>query len=167
MRKQNESSVSTNSEGSSEFDQIGHQLDKLFVFQDKPLGKEKRSILVDALLESGMPIQALLAGIQGLMHEDLQTLKLGTILAAARGHVEHTEQNHCDNCNGGYFSMVDDSKYQVALACMCPLGQEKARVQGLQRWNGQDTQIGRGGRLLTRRFAAISDDRKDWQSATT
>lgn len=132
---------------------IGNELTRLFLFQDRPFGKEKQAAFIDEIRGWGYPAGAIVSGIRKLMSEDLKSLKLATIKDAASDFV-HTEVTRvpCKYCDTrGIVSMTDENKYEFALACICANG-DRSRKSGLATWNGEKFQL-RGGRTLTLRFA--------------
>ncbi len=134
----------------SNADTIGEDLDKLFAFQDKHMTEKKKALLVDALLTSGIPLPAVTLGIRKLMNEDLNSVKLGMIFAAARSFVQRDEEsNSCPDCSSGMVVMRDEEGRWFSLACRCGIGANVARTHGLKRWGGLASQTS-NGRILTK-----------------
>lgn len=133
---------------------IGNELNRLFLFQDRPFGKEKQAAIIDEIRGWGYPAGAIISGIRKLMSEDLKSLKLATIKDAV-GDFVYTEvrvRTPCKYCDTrGVVLMKDENKYEFSLACICANG-DRSRKGGLANWNGQKFQL-RGGRTLTLRFA--------------
>lgn len=122
---------------------IGEELDKLFAFQDKHLSKEKRSILLDALATSGIPDAAIILGIRKLMNDDLPSIKMGTIFAAARAFVEGENYQKCDDCSEGYVVLRDEVGQWFSMACQCGQGSLR-HTAGLAHWKGEEHQLSNG-----------------------
>lgn len=133
----------------SEVEILGEELDKLFTFQDKHLTKDKRSILIDALLESKIPMGAIVLGVRKLQQDDLNSIKLGTIFAAARSHVQGDDEQRrgCKDCASGMVLMKDEGGRVFSLACRCSYGSNVQRTHGLKKWGGQSSQMS-NGRIL-------------------
>lgn len=121
------------------------ELDKLFMLQDRPLPEKKKSFFATELSASGLPYKSVLGGINKLKTEDLKTLKISTILDAAKEMFEPLEPEEdysCEFCNGrGRVLMRDAQKYVRALACIC---RNKFKAKGLTPWNGLSTQSEKG-----------------------
>lgn len=124
-------------------------LDKLFMFQDRPLNKEKKSFLANEISLAGLPYKAVLGGLNKLMSEDLKNIKFSTIIQAAKEMFEpeqDTENYSCDHCDGRGKVIMRDSEFRdFALMCFC---RNSFKGNGLVPWNGQITQSSRG-RVLT------------------
>lgn len=118
---------------------IGEDLEKLFAFQDKHLTREKKTILVKALLESQIPTGAIILGLRYLMNDDLSSIKMMTIIHAARMHIEPSTQNQCGNCSEGFVVMKDGDQRSFVLSCQCGFGMMR-RQNGLVQWKGEDRQ---------------------------
>jgi hypothetical protein len=128
---------------------IEEDLEKLFAFQDKHLTKDRRQILVKELMSSSIPIGAILLGIRKLMNEDLQSIKMGTILAAARSHVDRSEESKgCKECSRGIVLMNDEEGRFFSMSCNCSSGIGINMTQGLVRWRGMDAQMVNGRNLF-------------------
>lgn len=124
---------------------LGDELEKLFAFQDKHLSKDKSKILVQALLESNLPLKSILLGIEKLKNEDLSSIKLSTLFAAARSYVEQGEQiKSCERCTDGLISMKDHEDYRCAVACFCLRGQQRAKALNIVIWNGKEIFVNHG-----------------------
>lgn len=123
-------------------------LDKLFMFQDRPLNKEKKSFLANEISLSGIPYKAVIGGLNKLMSEDLKNIKFSTIIQASKEMIEpsHADENHsCDHCNGrGMVTMKDSECREYTLKCFCQNGY---KGNGLAQWNGQISQHS-NGRIL-------------------
>lgn len=134
---------------------VGNELDKLFAVHDRPLPTGKKAVLVQELVNTGFPIKAISAGIRKLMHEELRTIRLWDLLAAAREFLSVEQQvTQCESCNGGGIVLAyDDSKYRFALACICGNG---GRQAGLVRWTGGETQLSRGRMLVIETGFAVA-----------
>lgn len=132
--------------------QIEVELEKLFVFQDKHLSREKKAIIVNEILNANLPIGAVIQGIRSLMMEDLGSIKLGTLMHAIRKHVFKNEDDaeSCSECASGFLIMFDDQGRYFALACHCPAGQVRGRAHRIVGWKGLGTQHS-NGRMLCRR----------------
>lgn len=123
----------------TDFDLICQELDRLFLFQDKPLPKEKRASLADELLRTCMPIGAILKGISSLAMEELSSIKMSILLSAIRKFIEpEAESNSCPHCLHGIVLMRDSSGYQKAVACFCDIGKYRSNRLGLKIWNGDN-----------------------------
>lgn len=130
---------------------LGNELEKLFVFQDRPFSKEKKVLFIEELSLSGLPLPALLQGIRKLAAEDLKTIKLATIKEAANDCIVNSEEDtsKCDHCgHGGLVCMKDPEARMYALACKCRNGDRLVSAQKLARWDGHETMF-RNDRLLT------------------
>jgi hypothetical protein len=128
---------------------IEGQLETLFALQDKTLGKEKKSIWMNEIRNSGIPAKAILRGLEQLKTEEIPNLRFATVCTAARKYVEpdNRESARCEDCNGrGIILMRTPDRYQCALACRCANGGISGG--GLKQWNGQEMQMS-NGRLLT------------------
>jgi len=122
----------------AESEAVAHELEKLFVLQDRPLSKEKKIILVNELSKSGRPSASVIAGIRKLMDEDLRHIKKATILEAADDFISNEPQTvACDDCSEGMVLTRDDKGRYFSLACTCQNGNRHQ----LTRWNGQKTQF--------------------------
>lgn len=129
---------------------IGNELNRLFLFQDRPFGKEKQAAFLDEIRGWGLPAGAIISGIRKLMAEDLKTLKLATVKEAAREFISREEEvSKCQECMGGFIVMHAEDRRDFSLACRCLSGQGKKATMGLASWDGQDTQFSKG-RMLTR-----------------
>lgn len=132
--------------------QIGDELQKLFLLQDRPFSKEKSAALIEELEKSGLPAGALISGIRSLMHEDLKVVKLANILEASRDKLtaEEVKKTECDACDGrGMVMMKDDKFYEFAFACSCG---NALRVEHLKlaHWNGENFQLHHGNTFKLR-----------------
>ncbi len=134
------------------------ELDKLFVFQDKHLPKEKRAILIDEISKLNFPFGAVMAGLRSLMTDDLVSIKFPTIIAAIRQKMVPDEDAviECDDCLSGYVVMKDAQGRSFSLACRCLTGNVKAVAQGLTRWSGEDVQMSKS-RILTKPYQEKND----------
>lgn len=128
---------------------LAGELDRLFALQDKPLGKDKRAILVQEISRSGIPFKAVCQGIRKLVTEDLHSLKLSVIMEAALEFVfDRGDVVRCTDCNGiGIIVMKDEAKRWFALACQCSNGNAKVASMQLARWKGEEVQRGNSGLL--------------------
>lgn len=123
---------------------IANELDRLFALQDRPLNKEKKSALIDEIANTGIPAGPMLAGIRGLMAEDLKSIKFATIIDAARKLIVNVQEHRedCDFCGGvGSFPMKDENKYTYSLGCKCLNGSNLCDKEKLVQWNGEDRQF--------------------------
>lgn len=123
--------------------QVGEALKKLFTLQDRPMTKEKEAILTDELSLSGLPVGAVISGINSLKSEDVSTIKLSTLLSASRKFVEQREEpdSECGMCLKGIVVMKDEAGYEFALSCQCQMG---LGHKGYVQWNGENIQHSRG-----------------------
>lgn len=128
---------------------IGNELDRLFMFQDRPpLTKEKKACLVEELAAAGYPVKSILSGISALIAEDMKVIKLSALKNSieeffARGSSE--ERIACEHCGKrGTVFLRDEEKRWYAFACICANGTNTVRAAGLARWSGQGTQFHRG-----------------------
>ncbi len=131
---------------------IADELQRLFVLQGQHFSKEKSAIFLEELEKAGLPAGALIAGIRGLMNEDLSDIKLNRILAASRSKMtyETSEKVTCEHCDSrGLVMMRDANAYEFAFACTCS---NANRYVGHQKWNGESTQYQRE-MMFTKRFA--------------
>lgn len=133
-----------------EIGMIGNELNKLFLFQDRPFSKEKQSAFLEEIRGWGIPFNAIVSGIRKLKAEDLKSLKLAAIRDAASQFFFHGEENEkCSECLSGIILMRDEKNYQFSLACRCQRGNTKKMNLGLVGWNGEETQFSKN-RLLVR-----------------
>lgn len=130
-----------------EEEQIGEDLERLFAFQDRNLSKDKKSILVKSLLESGLPTGAILLGIRSLMNDDLSAIKMGHIFYAIRMFIEPTDYGDCDQCSEGFIISRDENGRWFALACNCIQGSLRKK-NGLVSWSGDERQFLKGRILI-------------------
>jgi hypothetical protein len=122
--------------------EIGNELEKLFILQDRPINKDKKAILVEELCLTGYPKSAILAGMKSLQAEDLKSVKFVHIVDAIKDKMTYEEEQatRCDYCDSrGMVMMRNKDRYQFALACVCVNG-NRFRSQGNARWNGQQFQ---------------------------
>jgi hypothetical protein len=129
------------------------EMEKLFALQDRPLPKEKKALLVSELGNSGLPAFAIIGGLKKLMVDDEVTkLTFPKILGASKAEVDPAgiyEIIPCDDCDKrGLVTMLDAEKYQYALACRCPNGQQWVD-RGHQRWWGEKSQVSSRKHILT------------------
>jgi hypothetical protein len=133
----------------TQFSLISDELEKLFVFQDKHLSKEKKAILVEEIQRYGFPQSAVIHGIRALMADDMPAIKLFPILASIRKFMIPEEQtSECKECLNGIVLMRDQNLYEFALACVCGRGKQINLTQRLMLWNGEETQLNHGRSLL-------------------
>jgi len=132
----------------NEQNSIEAELEVLFACQGKTLHKEIRPIWLNELVNSGIPHKAIIQGLRFLKSEEIQTLKLNTVLSAARRFIEFEQVSDCEDCNSGYIVMKDSEGRNYSLACRCSAGQMK-KNQGLVQWLGDSTQFS-NGRTLTK-----------------
>ncbi len=136
---------------------IANELNKLFLFQDRPFGKEKQGAFLDEIRGWNYPAGAIISGIRKLMAEDLKSLKLATIKEAAAGYIHRgdAERSKCDYCDGrGVVMMRDPNLYEFAFACLCSNADQPRASHRLATWNGEKFQV-RNGKTYTLRFADI------------
>jgi len=127
--------------------QIESEVEKLFIFQDKHITKEKRTILVQEILNQNFPVGAVIRGLNSLMAEDIPSLKLGVIFGSIRKFIAPEENAvNCDSCLGGIIVMRDQEKRSFSLKCNCPRGSQRSGL-GLMVWNGESPMMS-NGRLL-------------------
>lgn len=116
---------------------LAHEIERLFVMQDKHITEDKKSMIVSELEQCGLPFRAVVAGINKLCEEDVRYLKLTTIIGAARAFVAMEIPKGCEVCgHTGMVAMVSPDGYMFAMACRCDLGAYLAKKQQLARWNG-------------------------------
>jgi hypothetical protein len=127
---------------------IGEQCEKLFLLQDKPMNEKKKALLVEEILATGFPYQAIVAGLSDLMHQDLRLIKIHTILESIQEKLTYREADTgvtCTHCgSSGYVSLFDKAHRYFALACVCEKGERRVSVQHLNRWNGLGIQHSNG-----------------------
>lgn len=131
--------------------EVQRELNNLFALQDKNLTDKKESIWIQEIKNSGIPLKAMLQGIRSLKGEDVNKLTYFAILQAARRFLvpENELRPTCNDCHKGIVLMKDSENRMFSLACVCPLGQQKANAQNLVRWNGASSQTSRG-RILAK-----------------
>lgn len=128
---------------------VGNELTRLFALQDKAFSQDKRAIFIDELANMNIAAGAVIQGIRSLVHEDLKTIKIGMLMSAARGYVQHEPNGvACPGCSDGIVTMRDEKGYRFALGCLCARGAQRAKSARLAIWNGLETQY-RKGRTLT------------------
>ena len=130
--------------------ELANEIQRVFTLLDIPLGKEKKAIFVSELSTAGLPLGAILAGLNSLLKEDATAIKISTVLGASRRHLEpEFHGGNCNDCHGGFVVMKDDQGRRFSLACRCPSGHQKQMANHIATWNGEATMF-RAGRLLTR-----------------
>lgn len=123
------------------------ELEKLFALQDRPLSKEKKTILIEEMALMSLPFRALVSGIRQLMTEDLKSIKLWNIRDAAEKFVfaEAKPATECDFCEktGAVVMFARQGEYlrRSAFACTCENGKSFAAMHGAAQWDGQDVQV--------------------------
>ena len=130
---------------------IGDELEKLYALQDRPLGKEKLAFLLEEMATLNIPAGAWISGIRSLMSEDLKSVKLAHLYAAAKKFTvaEEAKTVRCDYCSGcGAVGMRDPEHRSWSLACICPNAEKLKKAWDLVRWNGEQVQISKGRRLV-------------------
>lgn len=131
---------------------IGELCEKLFLLQDKPMNEKKKALLVEEIIATGYPYQAIHTGLSDLMREDLRTIKIHTILEAIREKLTtriEVEVN-CGHCRGsGFAILIDNTHRYFSLACTCDSGFNRGRALKIAKWNGQESQE-IDGRVLCR-----------------
>lgn len=121
---------------------IGNELNKLFLFQDRPFSKDKQAAFLEEIRGWGLPAGAIISGIRKLKSEDLKSLKLTTIREASHDFIAYSEETEkCDACISGVIIMHDEEKRQFALSCNCPRGRMVRNNSNLTGWNGANTQF--------------------------
>ncbi len=130
---------------------VGFKLTGLFLAQDKALNKEKAQFLIDELSRMGIPSPAVLRGIDGLMLEDLKSLKLVTIVNAARENFKPKSEQHadCASCETGVVTMQRENLSRTGFACICSRGEfwKNDKPRQMAAWNGQEFQTHNGVNL--------------------
>lgn len=128
---------------------IGDELEKLFVFQDKHLSREKKAIFVEEIEKTRFPIAAVIQGIRSLVGEDLASVKLARIMSSIRSFMDssQTVAETCRKCLDGVVVARDDRKYLFSLGCECARGAQRSVALGITRWNGEQSMMAKG-RLL-------------------
>ena len=128
----------------TEIESIKAALERLFVLQDKGAGARKVDLFVEEILNNGFPFGAILAGIRDLQHENLQQIKLGTILESIRNKIHYeapADEPRCNYCDGmGMVSLANEKGYAFSFACVCAKGGQFEKSFPLQRWNGRLSQ---------------------------
>lgn len=130
--------------------EINDCLEKLFVFQDKPISDNKKAILVTELLDMGFPFLAIVQGLKDLYQADLRNLKLAVIVDSIRKRIDvEAGLVECPYClRGGAVLLLDiETRFQYALACKCSNGDITQKFQKLVRWNGLNEQLSNGKKL--------------------
>lgn len=130
--------------------EIGECLEKLYIFQDKPINENKKAILVKELMDLGLPYLAIVQGIKDLYQADLRVLKLVALIDAIRKRIDYESGKvDCEYCNKNGAVMMKDMNYgdYFALACKCSNGDIVHRFQKLVVWNGMDVQISNNKQL--------------------
>ena len=118
--------------------ELAREIERLFVFQDRPLPASRTTMIVKELSESGIPFRAIMAGIKKLCAEDLKQIKISTIFQAAREFMVFEEPKGCGFCHGtGFVDMVNKDMCPIVYPCACEKGKWLARNQKLTQWNGK------------------------------
>lgn len=132
---------------------IANELSRLFLFQDRPFGKDKQVAFLDDIRGWGLPSGAIILGLRKLMAEDLKSLRLATIKDAAMEFVHHesVEKKNCEYCEKrGVVFMRDDAHYEFSFACPCINGDRFRIAHRLVTWNGDAVQLHRGKKFHLR-----------------
>ena len=131
---------------------VANELEKLFAFQDRSLGKEKKALLIQEIGTMGIPAGALIKGIRSLMADDLKTIKLADIRDSALKFVFDVHESvACGDCGqSGIIVMADEKRRLFSLACSCRNGIRAKTGLGLAYWAGQDLQISPRVGVMTR-----------------
>jgi hypothetical protein len=124
----------------TETESVRAALERLFILQDKAAGARKVDLFIEEILSRSFPYGAILQGIKDLQQDNLQHIKLGTIIESIQSKI-HTEAPvdapACDFCGGlGMISLRNDKGYTAAFACLCARGDHFQRTMSLARWNG-------------------------------
>jgi hypothetical protein len=148
----------------NEIVELGKELDRLFALQDRPLSNDRGRMIVDELLDTGMPFSAMKAGIRDLCDQDIKSLKFVTIKEACRKHcVQAGAVGGCELCHQtGTVTMESVvGKYVVNYPCICKAGADIAQAQMLVQWNGQKTMKSKvyGDCVLTEQFQRYLGER--------
>lgn len=125
---------------------IASELEKLYSFQDRPLSKEKRVLIVQEIVSHGYPFKAIIQGIRDMFSDDLKTIKLASILQSIQEKivVEEIQISDCDDCDGrGLVILLSDTRYEKVFACLCKNGFRWIE-RGLAQWSGEQAQFHRG-----------------------
>jgi len=72
---------------------VGNELEKLFMFQDRPLAAPKKALLVSEISKKGMSFDAIVKGIRNLFSEDLKEVKLSRIENSIREFMPKSIKN--------------------------------------------------------------------------
>lgn len=121
--------------------ELQKEIERLFVFQDRPLSDARNLMIVKELSESGVPFKALVAGIRKLCSEDLKQVKISIILKASREFMVMEKPRSCALCHGtGFIDMMSKEAYPVSYSCTCDLGRWHFEHKGVEKWNGKRRQ---------------------------
>jgi hypothetical protein len=132
-----------------QFSEISDCLEKLFIFQDKPISENKKAILTQEIIDLGFPYVAIVQGLKSLYQQDIRTLKLAVIIDAIKKFIDINLGRHeCCSCNSnGAIISKDDEGRWYAMACKCSNGDLTYKFQNLVKWNGMDVQFSNGRNL--------------------
>jgi len=122
---------------------LGNEIEKLFILQDRPIGKEKKTILVDELSMAGIPLQALFLALKKLRDEDLRAIKLATLKEAASEFIYRDPiGSSCGNCASGIIIAANAKKYLFSFACSCEQGMIRRRGLKIRPWDNSLAESG-------------------------
>jgi len=129
---------------SSQYD-IESELKRLFALQDKPCSKDKLDILVRELMGNDLPNEAILLAIKKLQKEDINSIKLATILRSTSSYVLRDDNPiDCPDCRDGFIIFRDQEGRSFSLGCQCDQGMARCKNLGLARWRGGTSYLNKG-----------------------
>jgi hypothetical protein len=130
--------------------ELAKEIERLFVFQDRPLSDARNLMIVKELSQSGVPFKALVAGIRKLCSEDLKQVKISVILKASREFMVMEKPRSCALCHGtGFIDMMSKDAYPVSYACNCDLGRWHQENKGVEKWHGKRRQYSKQHGVMT------------------
>lgn len=68
--------------------QVGEELEKLFILQDRPFGAQQKMLFTREITISGFSFPMIIRGIRSLLTEDLNRISVNTIIGAIRGQLK-------------------------------------------------------------------------------
>lgn len=131
-----------------EREQIANEIEKLFLYQDRPVTDKKIALFVDEIALWNMPAGAIIMGVRSLCDGDMKAIKLSFIKEAASDFIVKSPNmaSSCKWCDGaGTVIMVyGEHEYNTAFACFCHKGRDLSRSIGMAQWSGKEMQVVRG-----------------------
>ncbi len=141
---------------------VAEVLDKVFLYQDKPISAKRLAVYVDEICSWGYPLSAILDGLRSFFNLDVSHIKLAHIRDAiaecipASARAESQSVELCPYCHGGLVTMrgTDGNgtvvSYRTSMACVCSRGDMYANKMRMVRWKGKRVQYLPSTRLYYR-----------------